>query len=188
MLLRAGLMLSLLTTGCYSSSGDADDEGNGNGGSQGSAGTTSMSGSAVFVDCTGVEEFLLRGDVDGEVIEITEAPSTGGFAQTSAEPGSYFRLPNASSEPEPDLVNVDLGWEGAIGSGQTAPIEGWVRLPPVGPLAGETICAGPGSEMTIPPRDERDALGEFQFRMLELSRGSDCGQPAMGSLVMCWRN
>jgi hypothetical protein len=176
---------------CGTSDGADDDDGNLPGATSGDAGGTDGAGGGApssFLACPSDVAFHLLGEVEGEAIDITDAPTTGGFSQQSNPPGPHFRVPNDAADDDEQLIVVYLTWDDVVASGEVAPIEGWVRLPLGGALAGETICAGSGSEMTIPPRDERGAVGDFQFRLSELSRGSDCSEPVTGELEGCWRN
>ncbi len=174
------LVLTPLLVACYSG-GEGDGDG-----PAGSAGGTSTIPPS-FLKCSADELFHLAGDVDGQVIDITEAPTLGGFHQSDAPPYSMFRLPN-ESDSAPDLVNIELTWQGVVASGEVAAVEGWVLMPPDAPLAGETICAGSGSTMILPPSAEEISSGEFLFRLLGLSLGTACDQPVSGELDGCWRN
>jgi hypothetical protein len=182
---------------CGGSDASNDDDGNLPGANSGGAGGAGGSGGGLgaegggassFLACAGDRAFHLLGEVDGEAVEITEAPTTGGFSQQSNPPGPHFRVPNASSEDDEQMVVVYLTWGEVVASGEVAAIEGWVRLPSGGALAGETICAGSGSTMTIPGGDDQEAVADFQFRLLTLSRGMDCVEPVRGELQGCWRN
>jgi hypothetical protein len=126
--------------------------------------------------------------VGDENVELTEAPTTGGFSQGSNAPGPHFRVPNSVSEDDEQLVVVFLTWEAAVASGEITPVEGWIRLPVGSPLPNETICAAEGSVMTIPLSEDKPALGDFQFLLRGLSGGSDCTEPLTGELRGCWRN
>jgi hypothetical protein len=186
--IRPGRALALtLALTCLAACGsnDSDDSqssaGAGNEGDGGNVVST-------FIACPSDTFFHLAGEVDGQAIDITKAPTTGGFSQQSNPPGPNFRVPNSTSEDDPQLVMVFLTWSKAVASGEVTPVEGSVRLPLTGPLPGQTLCAGAGSEMVIPPDDQEDATGEFQFRLLELAGGEDCSEPLDGELRGCWRN
>jgi len=183
---RRYLALTPLFIACYSAGEDGGGAPAGSAGNSGSAGSTSTIPQG-FLTCSQGELFHLTGDADGQAIDINEAPTLGGFHQSDAPPYSMFRLPN-ETDSVPDLVNIELTWGGVVANGEVAVIEGWVLMPPTGPLAGETICAGPGSTMIIPATAEQDASGEFLFRMLDLSLGSACDQAVAGELDGCWRN
>ncbi len=199
---RAGCLATLVFAApcllaCGGSGGSDDDDGGlpsatsggaGSGGA-GSGGSGALGGaSSSFLPCAGDTPFHLVGDADGEAIELSDAPTTGGFSQQSNPPGPHFRIPNATAEDDEQLVVVYLTWDQVVASGEVAPVEGWVRLPLGGALAGETICAGSGSVMTIPAGEDEVARGSFQFRLLGLSRGTDCAEPVAGELQGCWRN
>ncbi len=204
----------MLLAGCYSTGGSGEEGSAGGGGSTSRAGATSKGGSTskggdtsaggetgneggaggspdlpavTFLECPIDVMFHLTGEVDGQAIDINEAPTLGGFHQSDAPPYSMFRLPN-ETDSVPDLVNIELTWDHVIANGETTAIAGWVLMPPGAPLAGETICAGPGSQMTIPLSAEQDARGEFLFALRELSLGTACDQPVSGQLDACWRN
>ncbi len=187
------VLISALLVACGSGSDDADHS-NGQGGS--GAGGSGAGGSAVggsgplgnFLACPNGERFHLVGEVDGQSIEVTEAPTLGGFAQTSAAPGSHFRLPNEGDDEPETLIVVSFTWEGVSASKEITPIEGWVRLPLGVPLEGQTICAGPGSTMVMPGNEDELTQGEFQFEMVALASGTNCDQPISGDLSGCWSN
>ncbi|HVJ14329.1 MAG TPA: hypothetical protein VM686_02770 [Polyangiaceae bacterium] len=178
---RYSALLALLLIAC--SSGSSDDDDNGPKGMAGSSSTLPDG----FIDCGPDTLFHLTGDVDGEVIEVTEAPTLGGFSQQSNPPGPHFSLPNPDDPADEAVIQVFLTWAESVASGEVTPIEGWLRLPS-DLLAGETICAGAGSEMMMPPSAQRDARGEFLFSLRGLSRGADCDQAVSGELDGCWRN
>jgi len=166
-------------------------------GSDGSSGvddaaevTTNTGGGAegTFLACAAGVDFHLVGDVGGQTIDITDAPSTGGFSQQSNPPGPHFRTPADSADDDEQRIVVYLTWDQVVASGEVAPVQGSVRLPLEGPLPGETVCAGTGSEMTIPGPDDEDEIGDFLFRLRELSGGTDCSEPLTGELKGCWRH
>jgi len=181
MALRHCFALALLLVACGSGSDDDDDQG-----PKGLAGSSSTLPDG-FIDCGPDTLFHLTGDVGGEAIEVDEAPTLGGFSQQSNPPGPHFALPNVNDPADEELIQILLTWEQSVASGEVTPIEGWLRLPS-DLLAGETICAGEGSEMMIPPRERRDARGEFLFRLRGLSTGVDCDRAVSGKLDGCWRN
>jgi hypothetical protein len=195
----AALSLAIpLLVACGGSDASDDDDGSAPGVTAGGAGGEDGTGhgaagaggnqAASFLACPGGTRFRLLGDVGGEAVEITEAPATGGFFQQSNPPGPHFRVPNDSADDDEQSIVVYLTWDEVVASGEVAPIEGWVRLPVGAALAGETICAGSGSEMTIPGSDNEAAVGDFQFHLVELSRGTDCTEPLTGELQGCWRH
>lgn len=184
----ASLLLAACLVACGSNGSDDsnDGRGSGRGGMAGIGGGNS--GAGLPLACRSDVRFHLVGNVAGEQVDVTEAPTTGGFSQQSNPPGPHFRVPHATSGDEEQLVVVYLTWSDAVVSGEITAIEGWVRLPLGGPLPGETLCAGAGSEMMIPRDEDETTLGEFQFRLLELSGGTDCSEPLSGELQGCWRN
>jgi len=180
------LVLAASCLGACGSDGSGDDSETSD---NTSAVTTATGGGTggTFLPCSAGVEFHLAGNVEGQAIDITEAPSTGGFSQQSNPPGPHFRVPSASEDDDEQLVVVYLTWAEVVASGDVAPVQGWVRLPLGGPLPGQTICAGPGSEMTFPGSDDEDEVGDFQFRLRELSGGTDCADSLAGELDGCWR-
>lgn len=183
----AVVLATMGVVGCGSGSSDDDEGAAGSGGSassnNGNAGAGTIAG---FLACPVDTPFHLVGEVGGEVVEITEAPATGGFSQGSNPPGPHFRVPNSESEDDEQLIVVFLTWSDVAASDEVTPVEGWLRLPLGAPFPGETICAGAGSEMVIPVDD--DTVGDFHFRLRELAGGADCSEPLSGELRGCWRH
>jgi hypothetical protein len=182
----ATLVLGAACLGACSSSGS--DEGDAGGGGSGNGVGGGAGAAATFLGCSGDTSFHLAGNVGGESIDLSEAPTTGGFSQQSNAPGPHFRIPNSESEDTEELVVVFLTWRDTALTGEITAIDGWVRLPVGSPLAGETICAGDGSVMRIPASEDEPTAGDFQFVLLGLSRGSDCSNPVSGELRGCFRN
>jgi hypothetical protein len=118
MLSRRYLALTPLLIACYSTAEDGGNEPAGGAGNSGSAGGTSTIPQG-FLTCSPDELFHLTGDVDGQAIDINEAPTLGGFHQSDAPPYSMFRLPN-EADSVPDLVNIELTWGGVFLMAPTA--------------------------------------------------------------------
>ncbi len=181
-------LMAALSCAC-GSNGDDDNDSNAQGGSSAGGSSSGGSGSlAGYLACPTGTRFHLSGELDGQAIEISEAPTLGGFAQSSSAPGSHFRLPNEGDDEPASLIVVSFTWDGVSSDGMVTPIEGWVRLPTGVPFEGETVCAGAGSQMVIPPNDIEDTQGDFVFRMRELARGVSCDTPLAGQLDGCWNN
>lgn len=186
---RAGAAGSSAGTGGSTAAGGAAGRGGTTGGSGGTvSGGGGTSDAGAFLDCSGVAEFRLVGDLAGQNVELTKAPTTGGFSQQSNAPGPHFRVPNDESEETDQLVAIFLNWPRPVTSGTVTPVEGWLRLPIGSPFASETLCVGAGSAMSIPRDQDEERAGDFQFRLVGLARGSDCSEPVSGELRGCWRN
>ncbi|HEU5072676.1 MAG TPA: hypothetical protein VFU02_00850 [Polyangiaceae bacterium] len=188
--LRVSIAVVAAVTCLTACGGDGSGDADSGAGTDGTSEVTTSTGDGsqtAFLACATDTRFHLLGEVDGHAVDIGEAPSTGGLSQQSNPPGPHFRIPSATAEDDPQRIVVYLTWEEAVASGEVTPVRGWVRFPSDAPLAGQTICAGAGSEMTIPTRDDEDAIGDFQFHLVELSGGADCAEPLAGELEGCWR-
>jgi hypothetical protein len=73
---------------------------------------------------------------------------------------------------------------GLVADGSTAAATGDVVMPNMGPLAGEKLCAGAGTQIRMPNQGE---AADFQFIIRGLMGGTSCMEARSGELRGCYR-
>lgn len=122
-------------------------------------------------------QFRLQGTVDGQSVDITESSAGGGFDQVDTGELQVGQNPDPSAAP---ATQLRLTWPHGLLDGQSSAASGTVTLQ-TGPLAGQTLCAGNGTRVTI-YRDDK-GLG---LVLDGLASGANCETPVEGTLAGCW--
>jgi hypothetical protein len=136
--------------------------------------------------CAGASQSLLKieGDLEAAPVHVDQSPAGGGFSQLAT---GQFDTPLSVTingmpvPPAPGETEVHLQWQQTIPDGSSTAASGTVVLPSGDPRAGETVCAGQGSEVVMP------LSGDFmQFDLQNLRLGAACDQALGGRLRGCW--
>ena len=125
--------------------------------------------------------FRLTGTIDDKAIDITESGDGGGVSQDDA--GGEFLYPAGLPEPEEELTDLSFFWDHGVLNGHVSPATGTLRMA-TGPFAGQTMCAGEGTQFRIP---EDETQGIIQFRLAGLSGGEACTAVLTGTVQGCVR-
>ena len=88
-------------------------------------------------------------------------------------------------DPDPDpsgpqRPQLSLTWPQGVVDGVTTGASGTL-IPADGPLAGQTLCVGSGTTVTINAGDKGVTL-----HLKGLASGANCDTPVAGELTGCW--
>jgi hypothetical protein len=120
----------------------------------------------------------LQGSIDGMSVDITVPGEGGGLSQD----GSGGELQSqAATVPDTSLTSLHLTWNQGITNGASGDATGTLTMV-TGPFAGQTFCAGNGSQVHI-PSDGSVAIA--QFELTGLATGQGCTASHTGTLKGC---
>jgi len=117
------------------------------------------------------------GTIDNMSIDVT-LPVMGGLSQDNN--GGDFTY-QASITPDPALPDLFIAWDHLTPDNVITDAHGTFRLVD-GPLAGQTFCAGTGSQIRIPSDDT-----VIQFNLAVLGSGDNCTVARTGHVQGCVR-
>jgi len=117
------------------------------------------------------------GTIDNMSIDVT-LPVMGGLSQDNAG-GDYIY--QASSTTDPTLPDLYIAWDRLTAHKVVTDAHGTFRLVD-GPFAGQTFCAGTGSQIVMPGDDT-----VIQFDLSGLGSGDNCTVARTGRVQGCVR-
>jgi hypothetical protein len=122
-------------------------------------------------------QFRLLGALDGQTVNDTASSEGSGLTQVGSGELSVGADPDPSAPARPQ---IDLTWPQGLIDGASSPASGTL-IPAAGPLAGQTLCVGTGTTVTIRPSD-----GSVGLHLTGFATGVNCDTPVDGSLDGCW--
>jgi len=122
-------------------------------------------------------QFRLQGTLGGEAVDITESSAGGGFEQVNT---GDFHIGDLADPSAPTPTQLHLTWAHAIFDGGSSPASGTL-IPASGSFAGQTLCVGDGTVVTIYQNDNGLGLVLDGF-----ASGASCETPLAGTLAGCW--
>jgi hypothetical protein len=122
-------------------------------------------------------QFRLQGTVDSQSVDITESSAGGGFDQVGT---GELQVGQNADPSAPPVTQLHLTWAHGLLDGESSAASGTVTLA-TGPLAGQPLCAGNGTRVTIYKGDK--GLG---LVLGGLASGANCETPVQGTLAGCW--
>jgi hypothetical protein len=131
---------------------------------------------AVQVACQS-GQFRLLGGLGGQNVNVTASSAGSGLTQVGMGELSIGANPDPSAPARPQL---DLTWPQGLVDGASSAASGTL-IPADGPLAGQTLCVGTGTTVTIRPSD-----GGVGLHLTGFAGGANCDTPVDGALDGCW--
>jgi hypothetical protein len=121
-------------------------------------------------------QFRLQGTLGGEPVDVSQSSAGGGLTQVDTGELQIGDGPE-SSVPR---TRMDLVWAHGLPDGASSAASGTVT-PGTGSFAGQTLCVGTGTKVTIYTGD--NGVG---FVLDGLASGANCETPIEGTLTGCW--
>lgn len=122
-------------------------------------------------------QFRLLGGLGGQDVNVTASSEASGLTQIGPGELSVGADPDPSAPARPQL---DLVWPQGLVDGASSAASGTL-IPADGPLAGQTVCVGTGTTVTISATD-----GSVGFHLTGFATGANCDTPVEGELDGCW--
>ena len=122
-------------------------------------------------------QFRLVGTLDGQAVDATASSEGSGLTQAGTGELDIGEEPDPSA---PARTQLSLTWPQGVVDGETAPASGTL-IPAGGPLAGQTLCAGSGTTVTLAKG------GGVQLQLKGFASGANCDTPVSGDLAGCWQ-
>jgi hypothetical protein len=120
-------------------------------------------------------QFKLVGTLDGQPVDVTASSEGSGLTQVGSGELDVGPDPDPSAPARPQL---SLTWPQGVADGVTTAASGTL-IPADGPRAGQTLCVGSGTTVT---------LGDgVQMQLKGFASGSNCETPVTGELTGCWQ-
>ena len=122
-------------------------------------------------------QFRLLGELGGQPLDLTASSAGSGLSQI----GMGELTINANPDPTaPERSQLDLTWPQGLVDGASSAASGTL-IPVDGPLAGQTLCVGAGTTVTIRTGD--NGVG---FELKGFASGANCETPVDGDVNGCW--
>ena len=121
-------------------------------------------------------QFRLQGMLGADAVDVTE-PSSGGLTQADS---GELQVGQTFDPSAPAGTQLHLTWPHGIVDGATTAASGTL-IPASGSFAGQTLCVGNGTTVTIYTGDNGVGLVLDGF-----ASGSACDTPIEGTLAGCW--
>jgi len=122
-------------------------------------------------------QFRLQGTLGNQSVDITESSAGGGLTQVDT---GELQIVQSIDPSAPARTQMDLVWPHGIVDGASTSASGTLTLPS-GAYAGQTLCAGNGTSVTIYNND--NGVG---FVLGGIASGGNCETPIDGTLAGCW--
>ncbi len=122
-------------------------------------------------------QFRLMGTLDGQAVDVTASSGGSGLSQVGTGQLDIGPNPDPSA---PQRSQLHLTWPQGVVDGMTTGASGTL-IPVDGPLAGQTLCVGTGTTVTINTGDNGVTLD-----LKGLASGANCDTPVAGELTGCW--
>lgn len=122
-------------------------------------------------------QFRLQGTLGADAFDVTESSAGGGFDQLNT---GEFQIGDVSDPSAPTPTQLHLTWAHGIADGASTPATGTL-VPTSGTFAGQTLCVGDGTVVTIYKNDNGIGLVLGGF-----ASGANCETPVEGTLAGCW--
>ena len=120
-------------------------------------------------------QFRLQGTLGDQSIDIDESSAGGGLTQVDS--GEL----QVGEELGPPATQLHLTWAHGLVDGASSAAAGTLTMGS-GPLAGQALCAGNGTRVTIYKDDKGVGLV-----LGGIASGANCETPMDGTLAGCWR-
>ncbi|HEY7374407.1 MAG TPA: hypothetical protein VIF57_19745 [Polyangia bacterium] len=122
-------------------------------------------------------QFRLQGTLGTETVDVTETSAGGGFDQLTT---GEFHIGDVFDPSAPAPTQLHLTWAHGIADGASTPASGTL-IPASGSFAGQTLCVGDGTIVSIYKNDNGIGLVLDGF-----ASGASCETPVAGTLAGCW--
>jgi hypothetical protein len=122
-------------------------------------------------------QFRLQGTLGNQSVDITESSGGGGLTQVDS---GELQIGQGIDPSAPAHTQMDLVWPHGILDGASSSASGTVTMAS-GPYAGQALCAGNGTSVTIYKND--NGVG---FVLGGVASGGNCETPIEGALAGCW--
>jgi hypothetical protein len=122
-------------------------------------------------------QFRLLGELDGQTVNLTASSTGSGLSQVGVGELTVDANPDPSAPARPQL---DLTWPQGLIDGASSAASGTL-IPVDGPLAGQTLCVGAGTTVTV--RTGNNGVG---FELKGFASGANCETPVDGDVYGCW--
>lgn len=122
-------------------------------------------------------QFRLVGTLGGQAVDVTASSAGSGFTQLGMGQLDVGANPDPSAPARPQLT---LTWPQGVVDGATTSASGTL-VPSDGPLAGQTLCVGAGTTVTVNGGDSG-----LQLELKGFASGTNCDTPVDGDLTGCW--
>lgn len=136
-----------------------------------------------FIACQ-AGQLHVEGDIDGTPVSLTQSTEGSGFSQFQT---GEFRINDLALGPT--KMNLTIEWSPTVPNGATSSVTAATLTMPTEPasiaFAGQTFCAGGGSQIRIPKDSEN--VADLQFNLVSLTGGTGCATANTGALRGCWR-
>jgi hypothetical protein len=119
-------------------------------------------------------QFRLQGTLGAEMFDVTESSAGGGLTQLDT---GDFQIGGFSDPSAPPPTQLHLTWAHAIFDGASTPASGTL-IPISGAFAGQTLCVGDGTVVSIYKNDNGIGLVLDGF-----ASGASCETPIAGTLA-----
>jgi hypothetical protein len=110
-------------------------------------------------------------------VDVTASSAGSGLTQVGTGELMIGQDPDPSA---PARTQLDLTWPEGLVDGASSAASGTLT-PAGGPLAGQTLCVGSGTTVTI----NRGSDG-VQMQLKGFASGANCDTPVDGELAGCW--
>lgn len=122
-------------------------------------------------------QYRLVGTLGGQPVDVTASSAGSGLTQV----GTGELVIGQNADPSgPARPQLDLTWPQGLVDGASSAASGTL-IPADGPLAGQTLCVGSGTSVTI----NRGSDG-VQMQLKGFATGPTCDTPVDGELAGCW--
>jgi hypothetical protein len=122
-------------------------------------------------------QFRLRGMLGAQPVDLTASSAGGGLTQLDTGELFIGENPDPAAPVRPQL---HLTWAHGLVDGASGPASGTL-VPADGPFAGQTLCVGAGTEVSI-----YKGAGGVGLVLDGFASGANCDTPVDGTLAGCW--
>ena len=123
-------------------------------------------------------QFRLQGTLGDQSVDLTESSAGGGFSQTDS---GEFQIGGQPYPTAPTTTALDLVWAHGVLDGSSTDASGTLVMTS-GPFAGETLCVGQGTRVTV-----LNGEAGLSLQLAGFASGGGCDAPVAGALSGCWR-
>jgi hypothetical protein len=123
-------------------------------------------------------QFRLQGTLGDQSVDLTE--SSAGGELTPLDSGE-LQTGGQLDPTGPTTTALDLTWAHGVVNGSSTDASGTLVMTS-GPFAGQTLCVGQGTRVTLLNNDMGVTL-----QLAGFASGASCDAPIVGALSGCWR-
>jgi hypothetical protein len=122
-------------------------------------------------------QFRLQGTLGGQTVDVAASSAGSGLTQVDTGELQVGENPDPTGPARPQL---HLTWPHGLVDGASSPASGTL-IPVDGPLAGQTLCVGTGTIVSIYTGDNGVGL-----KLKGFASGANCETPVDGEIDGCW--